>query len=409
MTLKVWTALVTAAVCVFLGCWSLLHHGSLGRGQIKDTVVYVKYGHKVVQGKVPYRDFSLEYPPAALPVIILPALIADRRPAYDRWFDREMALCGCLALIGSALCLLRLGAGARRTAAALGLIAVSPLLLGSVVLTRFDSWPTALTVFALAALLWERRTTAALLLGAAIGAKLWPAALLPLSCIWLVRRHGVRAAAAFAGVTVLVIATIFLPFTVLSPHGIGHSFYRQFARPLQIESLGASVLVAVHYFAHIRIGTPFGFGSRNLGGTAVHETELATSVLGGVSIVAVWALFARGPATPARLATFVAAAVATLLAFGKVFSPQFMIWLVPFVVLVAGRRGIAAGALAAVALGLTHLWFPHHYEVLASFYAKPSFEVLLRNLTVVALAAVLVWPRSEERSSARAAPASRRE
>jgi thiamine transporter ThiT len=105
----------------------------------------------------------------------------------------------------------------------------------------------------------------------------------------------------------------------------------------------------------------------------------------------------------------VAAAVATLLAFGKVFSPQYMIWLVPFVVLVAGRRGIAAGMLTAAALGLTHLWFPHHYEVLASFYAKPSFEVLLRNLTVVALAAVLVWPRSEERSSGRAAPASRRE
>ena len=395
MTLKVWIGIVTGAVCLFLGSWSLLHHGTLGRGQIMDTKVYVKYGRKIVHGKVPYRDFSLEYPPAALPVIIAPALIADRRPAYDRWFDREMALCGCLALLASALCLRRLDAGARRTAAALGLVALSPLLIGSVILSRFDLWPTALAVSALAALLWDRRVTAAVLLGAAIGAKLWPAALLPLACIWLVRRHGFRAAAWFGGVTGLVTAAIFLPFTALSPHGIGHSFYRQFARPLQIESLGASVLIALHRVAHLRLGTTYGWGSQNVGGPYVHATELATSVLGVALLVAVWALFARGPATPARLVTSAAAAVVTLLAFGKVFSPQFLIWIVPFVVLVGGRRGIAAGALAAASLGLTHLWFPHHYEVLATFYARPSFEVLLRNLTVVTLAALLMWPLSE--------------
>src|SRR3977135_618861 len=94
------------------------------------------------------------------------------RAAYDRWFDREMALCGCLALLGTALCLRALRAGPIRTAAALGFFGVSPLLIGSVALTRFDFWPAALAVFALAAILWDRPVPAAVLLRLSSGPQL---------------------------------------------------------------------------------------------------------------------------------------------------------------------------------------------------------------------------------------------
>src|SRR5260221_14110673 len=161
-------ALVAVALGVFYGWWARLHHGMLGRAKIPDTGVYQRYGDAMAQGRVPYRDFRLEYPPGALPMFVLPSLGHEGdRAAYDRWFDRLMALCGCLALVGVALVLRALGAGAPRTAAALCLAAVSPLLLGSVVLSRFDFWPAALAVLTLAALLHERLVLAALGLGAA--------------------------------------------------------------------------------------------------------------------------------------------------------------------------------------------------------------------------------------------------
>jgi hypothetical protein len=396
MTVRAWSALVAGALCLWLGSWSLLHHGALGRGQITDTPVYVQYGYAMVHGEVPYRDFRLEYPPAALPAFVLPALAADTRPGYDRWFDREMALCGCLALIGAALCLLRLGAGPLRTAGALALFAVSPVLIGSVILTRFDLWPVALAVFALAALLWERRTTAAVLLGCAIAAKLWPAVLLPVACIWVVRTYGARAAAAFGAVVAGVVAAIFLPFAVLGPSGVGHSFHEQLTRPLQIESLGASVLIAFRHLVHQYLVETFGFGSQNVAGTGVHAVTIATTVLGIAGLLAVWVVFARGELTEARLVTYVAASIAMLLAFGKVFSPQFVIWLLPFVVLVPGRRGVAACILAAGAFALTHAWFPHHYWQLANgFNTLQSGELLLRNFLVLGLALLLAWPRLE--------------
>jgi hypothetical protein len=394
MTRAAWAALVVVALCLFVLSWSLLHHGSLGRGQITDTPTYQSYGDAIARGAVPYRDFKLEYPPGALPVFILPSLGHEGDlAAYDRWFDREMALCGCLALLGTALCLRALRAGTVRSAAALGFFGVSPLLIGSVVLTRFDLWPVALAVFALAALCWDRPLPAAVLLGFAIGAKLWPAAVLPLFVAWLVRTRGPRTAAVWTGGVVAVVAAIFLPFAVLAPGGIAHSFHAQLARPLQLESLGAAVLIAVHHFAGTTLHVTSSFGSQNVTGPGAHAAELVTTIAGVLALAAVWVLFARGSATRGRLAAHSAAAVAALLAFGKVFSPQFVIWLVPFVLVVGGLRSIAAGVLLAAVLGLTHTWFPHHYWSLAQRFAPmQSGELLARDLCVVALLVVLVWP-----------------
>jgi hypothetical protein len=59
--------------------------------------------------------------------------------------------------------------------------------------------------------------------------------------------------------------------------------------------------------------------------------------------------------------------------------------------LVRGRRGLLASALLAVALVLTQTWFPFRYFRLAlNFEAGLSWLLLARDLTLVALVAVLV-------------------
>jgi len=130
-----------------------------------------------------------------------------------------------------------------------------------------------------------------------------------------------------------------------------------------------------------------------------HAAEIATTVAGVLALAAVWALYARRPADGEHLVAYTAAAVAATLAFGKVFSPQFVIWLIPLVPLVRGRRGLAAGVLLAAALALTQLWFPRHYWPLAQGFAqRESWLLLARDLAVVALAAVLAWPRLQHES-----------
>lgn len=394
------------AIGAFLGCWSLLHHGTLAKGQISDTLSYEMHGDAIARGAVPYRDVRIEYPPGALPMFILPSIghEGDSR-AYNRWFDRLMSFCGCLVIAGVALCLRRLGAGVVRTTLALGLVAVSPLLLGSVTLSRFDLWPAALTVLAVASLLWGRGRLAALALALATAAKLWPAVMAPLAIAWIWRRRGGRAAARWTAGLAAVEGAIFLPFVVLAPGATAAPIRDQIERPLQIESLGSVALIGLHHLGLSQLQFVASYGSQNLCGTNAHAVELLTTVLEILAVVLAWTLFARGPATGERLVTSSAAVVAALVAFGKVLSPQFVIWLIPLVPLVRGRRGIAAGALLASILALTQSWFPRHYLQLQELHAAQISELLIRDVCLVALAALLLV---ERRTSNVPVPAKRR-
>jgi hypothetical protein len=77
-----------------------------------------------------------------------------------------------------------------------------------------------------------------------------------------------------------------------------------------------------------------------------------------------------------------------------VLSPQFLIWLIPLVPLVRGRRGLAASGVLLVALVLTQLWFPYRYWRLALQQdAISSWLVLARDLVLVLLVVVLAMPR----------------
>jgi uncharacterized membrane protein len=248
----------------------------------------------------------------------------------------------------------------------------------------------------IAALMRGRSVTSALLLGTAFAAKLWPAVLAPLAVVWLARTRGPRAAAQWAAAAVATAAAWFLPFVALSPAGVGHAFHTQLARPLQLESFAGSVLIAAHHIAGTTLHSTSSFGSQNLTGPGTHAAAIATTVVGALALVAVWVLFARGAATDERFVTHAAGAVAVFIAFGKVFSPQFLIWLIPLVPLVRGRRGYVAVPLFGAALVLTQLWFPSNYWDLALHFASPySWILLARDLAVVALVAVLVWPRSQ--------------
>ncbi|HZO61413.1 MAG TPA: glycosyltransferase 87 family protein [Gaiellaceae bacterium] len=381
------------AVAVFVSAWTLLHVGFYRHDQISDTPIYQRYGNGMAHGHVPYRDFQLEYPPAALPAFVIPSLLRSpgaSRSAYRDAFEAEMLVCGAVMLAFMLSILVSLEAGLVRIGAALGFAALAPLALGSVVLTRFDLWPAALTTGAVAAFVAGRQRVGAGVLAVAAGAKLFPAVLVPIAAVWIWRRRGRREALVCLGVFAAVLAACFVPFLVLSPHGVWHAVTTQTSRPLQIESLGAGVLLVAHVVGGLGITMRPSHGSQNLAGGAPDVLAVLQTVLQAAALIATWAWFARGPATRERLVHASATAVCAFVVFGKVLSPQFLLWLVPLVPLVRGRRGVAAAGLLGLALLLTQLWFPYRYWALAlHFDTAASWLVLVRDLVLVALFAVL--------------------
>jgi len=374
---------VTAAAAVFVGCWVVLHHWFYARHVITDTPVYEGYGSAIDHGLLPYRDFPVEYPPGALPVFVAPVYLYGYA-GYAQVFGWLMAALGvgCLAVAAVA--------GARSRA--LAFIAVSPLLIGSIALSRYDFWPTLLVLCALAALLRDRHRWGWLALAAAVVAKGFALVVVPIAVVWTLRRRGARELAVGIGLALALVAAAVLPFVILAPRGLWHAVSGQISRPLQIESLGASLLTT---FSHPRVISTH--GSLNLGGEG--WVAAATTAVELVVLLALWIGFARGPALGDRLVRYTAACTCAFVALGKVLSPQFLIWLVPLVPLVRGRRGLAASLLLGAALIATQIFFPQRYWEYI-FHLHLAWLVLLRNLILVALLATLSLPaRGPARSS----------
>jgi len=389
MKIRTGIAVTAGCVAVFLGSWSLVHHlWYHANGTGGDTAFYQGYAQQTVMGRMPYRDFSIEYPPGFLIPALAPDATADPYDfySYTRAFDRWMSGAGVVLILLAAVALARLRATPRQFAGALGFIAVSPLLLGNLVLTRYDMWVAALAIGGLSALLMGRDRTAGAFLGAAIATKIYPLVLVPLGLIWIWRRRGRSAALRWVLFVVAVCAAFFLPFDVLAPSGLGHSFALQIQRPLQVESLGSALLLAAHNLGGLAVSTTTSYGSQNLVAHGAGALASLSTVLQLVGLFAVWAAFARGPARADRLVTAAAASVAVFIAFGKVFSPQYLIWLIPFVPLVRSRL---ASILLCFSLLGTQFYFPAHYQDLAGLQSWAAWLVLGRDLLVVMLAAEL--------------------
>jgi uncharacterized membrane protein len=216
------------------------------------------------------------------------------------------------------------------------------------------------------------------------------------------RRQGSHEALLGLGVFAAVLALVVVPFLVVDAGGLLDSLQGQLERPLQIESLGSSFLLAAHQLGFYDATVVHSHGSQNLGGSV---PDAAASIHAFVQLAAVagaWILFARGHVGRAGFLAAAAASTVAFVAFAKVLSPQFLIWLIPLVPLVLGRIGLIASGILAAALVTTQAFFPYRYWSVVAF-GNASWLVLLRDLLLVTLFAVLLVAIRREREEPRSA------
>ena len=180
-------------------------------------------------------------------------------------------------------------------------------------------------------------------------------------------------------------AAVFAPFALLASHGLWESLWGQVSRPIQIESLAGAVLAT--------FGHPHEVLSNNSVSISGHGGLQALTTLIEIGcLAALWVGFARGRADEDRFLRYATGCVAAFVAFGKVFSPQYLIWLVPLVPLVRGRRGLVASGLLALALAVTQFYFTaSRYRAFQTRFDY-AWLVLGRDLVIVAILAVVALP-----------------
>lgn len=370
---------------MFLAACAVPDGGLFRAERFRDVHLYEGFARAIGDGQVPYRDFFMEYPPAALAAFLPPELLGGH---YNAAFKALMALCGVATIALVVRLLGRLGASARHVAAATALLALSPLALGPISLNTYDAFPALLTVAALAALVGGADLAALGVLGFATTAKVYPLALVPLALAFVWRASGRRRALGGLAVFAAVVAVVVTPFLVISPHGLAESFRAQSGRALQLESLGAQVLVAADhaeaYSATVVHRTSHAV-SYDLKGALPDALAVLSSLLQLLAVLAATLFYVRGRGDPRRLVLACAAALAGFVAFSRFVSPQYLVWLVPLVVL---SFRPAVWALLAASLALAQTWF-FHYRTLVELSGR-NWLVLVRDVLLVALFALLL-------------------
>lgn len=350
-----------------------------------------------VQGKWPYRNVHFEYPPLAVPVLALPAVV--KIGSYSFAFGLVALAFGglCVALTGAAA---RLSDGDRRRAALA--VAASPFLVGAIARGYFDLVPTALMLAALVGILSGRTTLGFALLGLAVMTKGFAIVVAPVAIAWLVARSEHRRALAGAAAMVVAIAVVLAGAMLLSPRGVWWAFHYQIARPAEVESTPALLLFAADWIGGVRHGTiVHTYGSWNF----LHPDAGALAdgfALLLVVVVAALTLATRRSATPRTLLVASLAAVAAFAAFGKVFSPQYAIWIVPLLGLAVAWGEWVLASLAAVAIVLSRVEYPARFGELLHRHVGALALVDARNLAVIGLIGTSLWSL-RKRASARAA------
>jgi hypothetical protein len=388
---------LSAGVGVFVAAWLFVSYVPVfGKWLYGDVRFYENWGNMMANHAVPYRDFNIEYPPGALITFLAPTYLrklAGYHGTYFFWFRVELLVIGIAALIAMAWALKFLGASRRRAFWSLCVAGIAPALLGPIAFSRYDYLPALLSVAAVAALAARRPTLACAFAGLGAATKVYPAVLIPLALVELWRSNGARAVARGVAMAVAVVAALSGALVAVAPHGVSWALHRQLVRPLQVESLPAALFAAAHVIGGLHLHVVKRAGSDNLIGSGPDLAATLSGIATVVAILGVYVLYARSNRTREQLVVSCVAAVTAYIAFSKVFSPQYLVWLIPLVPLVGGRRGIRATVLLVVILGMTQIWEPYRYfEYYKTFAPWLTTLVVVRDLLVVALLAVLLWP-----------------
>lgn len=389
--LKPWLAGVAVFAMAAAPPWV----GLYGSGGVGDMYLFRLYAHRMARGLWPYHQFFFDWAPGSVPPVLAPAGLPGSYYVAFHVLAFVYAVAGLGAL---AVALELLGASRRRLYAGVLAAAVAPFALGAIAIDSLDYWPALFTGAGIAALLADRNRLGFGLLGFAIAAKLYAIVLLPVALVWLWRRRGRAETVSSAVVGAVVAVVVALPFLIVGPTGLGFSVYSQFKRGLQMESLGASILMALDhlgvYRAHVVVGQPY---SLDIAGPVAWAVGMASTILSVLVLLWIYDRYRRGPDDPERMVTASVAAVVAYVAFGRVLSPQYLVWLVALVPLVAGPAGAAASGLLLAAAAVTQTWFPGRFWHLAAV-SPVSWLALLRNLLLVGVAILVAAPLRRSRS-----------
>lgn len=350
-----------------------------------DLAIYARWVQEALShGRFPH-DEMWQYPPLAAPVMVLAAVLPGDAAGY------------VLLLLGvDASIMAMVAAQARHRGATSGrrLWALAPLVVGPLLLARFDVVPTALAVAAVALAARPGASGAVAAVGAWV--KVWP-----ILVVAGLRRHDLPRAALGVVAASVVIAGVLVATTTDPLSFVGG----QRDRGLQIESIAALPFLVARAVG-LDVEVVYRYGAHEVQAPGAETVAAALPVLTLALLAVVGLLRLTGRLERLGAADVALATVLFSVATSRVFSGQYLIWLM----------GLAAVALSdpgtrmrhtirlLIAVGVaTQVVYPWLYSALLDgspvAVLVQSVRVLLTLAATVTAAGVLLRAEPDGQAS----------
>jgi hypothetical protein len=341
-------------------------------------------------GSAAYRDLHMEYPPGAIPVMMVPRYV--RVISYRTEFIVLMVAFDALGLWGLARIARRGG-----TWWGFGAWLVFVPLLGIVSYTRFDMVVAVALVWAVERALAGKWKQVGALLGVGAAVKLVPFALVPLALFAVPR--GKRRGFLLAVFGVIALALAPFAYDLRSVYTSVWNYHAE--RGVQAESIWGAGMMVARWFWDYPVTIVGSHRAYDAQAAVAHLLKTISNVVCFAALGFCTFLASRNPRSDvAQLSLLMFGALTVLVGLGSVYSPQYLLWLIGLgaaALALNPRAAAPAMAVLGVTVGLAHIEFPMWFWDLLFYDKGGALTVLaVRDvLTVVAgLLALWAWRRS---------------
>ena len=345
---RFWTAkrIILALTCLTLAL-SWVQKSPCQSGDWQQNVQYTRfcytdvlalyYAEGLNEGKVPYRDHPVEYPVVTgyfMGALGLPVhAYGESHPDINQgtWFYNINALVLSALAVATAAVLLALR---RRRPWDVALFAVSPIIF----FTATVNWDFLAIVLAAAGLyLWVKRRPAwaGVFLGLGAAAKLWPLFILGPLLVLALRSKTMRFWTRAAITTAVAWILANLPVYLLYEESWLRFFRLNRDRPIDWGTLW---YIGRYLDGKWNSGSPGDQGPFQWLSNHVHALNYLSYALFALACAAIALLAWLAPRRP-RVAQLAFLVVAAFLITSKVWSQQYVLWLLPLIVLARPRWG----------------------------------------------------------------------
>ncbi len=372
----------------------VVHASGIETEVIRDR--FHKNAEPLFHGDMP----ATEYPPLALLFIAIPRLFGSTEWGYETAYVGQMFVFMVIGLLLASRLARDLGFDRRK---AMMIYAILTLLMLEFVLDRFDMIVTVFTLASIVMFIEKRYPAAFFLLACGTLLKVYPAMLFPVYMLFLWQGREFResavgtAAFVLTGLAVVAVCLVFEPDAITSFLGYNGD------RPLQIESTAATLLYPLSMFGisdmWIQSAKDFGsFMSDNLRGSLPDAVAAQLLPVLVICVAAVWVVYfayiLKARRTLAPMAITCLVCMIMFLTVNKVFSSQYLIWLIPVVLLVCAVCGGCYAKrlfwMSVLTMVLTQACFAYNIGYLGGGDGINDLGMMLllaRNIVVLAMLA----------------------